>query len=257
MGAPTAAGAGRGFRLRRWPTVFVAVVLPVLLGLGAWQLDRREWKTDLLGHIAERMAAPAIALPASIDDADAWDYRRVTVTGTFMHDDEMVLTGRTHRGRAGVHLVTPLRRSDPHAAGEIVLVNRGWVPAERRAPASRPDSLVAGEVQVEGIAKVPPPRGWMQPDNEPHENLWFWTDLPAMAAYARIPDVAPVVIEVGGAAAPGTLPVGGGTTIDIPNNHLQYAFTWFSLAAALVAIYILYHLREAGRGPERGRSGEV
>ena len=237
--------------------MFVALTLPVLLGLGFWQLDRREWKTALLEHVAEGMSAPPVVLPAVIDDPTAWDFRRVSVSGTFLHDAEMLLTGRTHRGRAGAQVVTPLRRGEPGAAGQIVLVNRGWVPVDRQAPDSRPDSLVAGPVRVDGIARIPPPRGWLRPDNRPEENLWFWTDLPAMAAYAGAPAAVPLVVEAGRGGAPEALPVGGRTAIDIPNNHLQYALTWFSLAAALLAIYILYHLRQSGRTPDNGRSEEV
>ena len=121
-----------------------------------------------------------------------------------------------------------------------------------QAPDSRPDSLVAGPVRIEGIARIPPPRGWLRPDNQPEENLWFWIDLPAMAAYAGAPTVVPLVVEAGPGGAPEALPVEGQSAIDIPNNHLQYALTWFSLAAALLAIYILYHWRQSGRTPDEG-----
>ena len=238
--------------MRRWPTVFVALTLPVLLGLGIWQLERREWKTALLEHVADGMSAPPVVLPAVIDDPMAWDFRRVSVSGTFLHDAEMLLTGRSHRGRAGALVVTPLRRSEPEAAGQIVLVDRGWVPVDRQLPESRSDSLAAGPVRVEGVARIPPARGWLRPDNRPEENLWFWIDLPAMAAYAGAPTVAPLVVEAGPGDAPEALPVAVQTAIDIPNNHLQYALTWFSLAAALLAIYILYHWRQSGRTPDEG-----
>ena len=159
----------------------------------------------------------------------------------FLHDRELYLTGRTHRGQPGLQLVTPLRRTDPAAPGAVILVNRGWVPTDRRARASRPDSLPSGPVTVSGIARRPPERGWMQPANEPEANLWFWVDLPAMAAAAGIAP-PPLIVEADAAAGQG-LPVGGQTRLDIPNNHLQYAVTWFAFAVILAIIYGLFHRR--------------
>jgi len=233
----------RRFRPRLWPTLIVLPMLAVLVGLGAWQLERRAWKAEVLDRIEQRITAPAVPLPADIDDPDAWDYRHVRVTGAFLHDRELHLLPRTRDGQAGAHVITPLRRTGEVAPDQVVLVNRGWVPTDRIDPATRPEGLVEGPVTVEGVVRVPEGRGWVQPDNEPARNLWYWIDLPAMAAAAGAPDAPPVLVDAVGAPGGPTLPVGGQTVVDIPNNHLQYALTWFALAAALLAIYVLYHLR--------------
>ncbi|HSK39928.1 MAG TPA: SURF1 family cytochrome oxidase biogenesis protein, partial [Arenibaculum sp.] len=133
---------------------------------------------------------------------------------------------------------TPLDRPD----GATVLVNRGWVPVDRLDPATRAAGQPAGTVSVRGVARVPRPQAWMEPDNEPSANIWYWIDADAMAAHAGRP-VAPVVVEAGEAENPGRLPVGGVTRVAIPNNHLQYVVTWYSLAAVLIAIYVTYHRR--------------
>jgi surfeit locus 1 family protein len=94
-----------------------------------------------------------------------------------------------------------------------------------------------------------PPTGrpnWFLPDNRPDLNYWFWVDLPAMAAAAGLDRVAPFYIDADGAGNPGGWPRGGGTRLSLPNDHLQYALTWFSLAVALIVIYVLYHRRLAG-----------
>lgn len=238
------------FHPRLWPTLLVLPMLAVLIGLGAWQLERRAWKADLLDRIDQRITAPAVPLPAAIEDPDAWEYRHVRVTGMFLHDRELHVLPRTLDGQVGAHVVTPLRRTGGVAPGQIVLVNRGWVPTDRTDPATRPASLVEGPVTVEGVVRVPGGQGWLQPDNEPARNRWYWIDLPAMAAAAGAPEAPPVLMDA--VAAPGdpTLPVGGQTIVDIPNNHLQYALTWFTLAAALLAVYVLYHVRRpADAGP--------
>ena len=102
---------------------------------------------------------------------------------------------------------------------------------------------MSGAVTVEGAIRAPGVQHWLQPDNEPDRNIWFWNDLPAMAAHAGIaPDhLVPVFLEAGPAPNPGGLPIGGQTRVTLPNDHLQYAITWYALAAGLAMIYLLYH----------------
>lgn len=242
MSAPVADGAGRR-RFRPSPgfTLFAAFCLVVLVGLGTWQLERLSWKTDLLDRIERQVAAAPVPLPAAIPDAAAWDYRRVAVAGRFLHDREMLVGGKPLHGRVGWHVVTPLERAD---GGGTVLVLRGWVPDDRRDPARRAEGQVPGVVTVEGIARIPAPRAWMQPDDRPAENAWFVVDVAKMAAASRLAGpVAPVIVEAGPQPVPGGLPEGGQTRLAIPNNHLQYVITWYGLAGALVAVWIARSLR--------------
>ncbi|MGP1396393.1 MAG: SURF1 family protein [Inquilinaceae bacterium] len=226
------------------PTLIVLPMLTILIGLGIWQLERLKWKADLLDRIETQTASDAVALPADIDDPAAWAYRPVTVTGTFLHDRELYLLPRTHEGAVGVHVLTPLRRTDVGAgAVAYVLIDRGWVPMDRRDPARRPAGQVGGVVTVEGIARAPAGRAWMQPDNRPDTNEWFGIDLAAMARHAGVDGFAPVFIEADVAPQPGGVPVGGQTRIAFANNHLQYALTWFGLAAVLAVVYGVYSLK--------------
>lgn len=233
---------GRSRRPALFATLFTLFGLVLLIGLGTWQLERLRWKTALIERIEGRLTAEPAPLPATIDDPDAWDFRRVEVRGSWRHEAEMPLSARTLEGRIGYHIVTPLDRAD---GGGTVLVNRGWIPAERLDPGTRPESRPQGEVTVAGIARDPPPPGWMQPDNDPAANTWYWIDLDAMASRAGGP-VAPVIVEAA-AGAPGELPVGGQTRLHIPNNHLQYVLTWYGLAAVLLVIYVTHQWRRPDR----------
>jgi surfeit locus 1 family protein len=105
-------------------------------------------------------------------------------------------------------------------------------------------------VHVSGLLRVPPQEkpGWFIPDNRPDRNDWFWIDLPAMAAADGIANAAPFYIDADPTPNPGGWPKGGVTPLALPNDHLQYALTWFSLAAALVVIYVVYHSRGGGPG---------
>ncbi len=227
------------FRPRLVPTLITVVGVTLLLGLGTWQVFRLAEKNAINALRAERAGAPAVPLPARIDDPGAWAFRRVAVTGEFRHDRELYLHARSLNGNTGYHVVTPLVRPD----GPPVLVNRGWIPYERKDPATRTAGQVKGTVTVEGILRFDARRGWLMPDNDPTRNVWFWYDLPAMAEAAGVPDAAPLYIEAGATANPGGVPIGGQTQIQLPNNHLQYALTWYALAIALAVIYIVSQRR--------------
>ena len=230
------------------PATLAAVLgVLVLVSLGLWQLERAAWKNALIARIHARIAAPTVSLPADLGgpgtagdtDPAAYEYRHVSVTGRFLNDHELFLVARSRYGNDGLEIVTPLVRAD---GGGVVLVNRGWVPKERRAPGSRSAGRQDGTVTIEGIARMPPRRVWFLPDNRPDLNQWLFMDPPAMAAAAGIDpatSLSPVFVDAGPAYNPGGLPVGGQTVIDPPNDHLRYALTWFGLAAALIVIYIV------------------
>jgi len=240
MAPPDRGGVVR-FRLRLWPTLIALPALAVLVALGTWQVERLHWKESLNATLAERLGAPAVtpeALPAGLAEAE---FRRVRLDGRFRHDRELFLGPRTLRGEVGMHVVTPFERT----AGGIVLVDRGFVPNARRAPATRAEGQVDGTVTVEGVVRLPGRRGAFTPDDDPRANQWFTVDPPAMAAAAGVGAVAPWYVEAGPASNPGGLPVGGQTVAMLPNNHLQYAMTWYGLAVALVVIYVLSSRRPA------------
>ncbi|MBX6321821.1 MAG: SURF1 family protein [Rhodospirillaceae bacterium] len=242
-----------GFRPAFWPTVMALPAVLVMLALGTWQVQRLHWKTALIESRVARTTGPAVPFPFTAEGVDLKDleFRRSRVTGRFDHDHEIHLLARSLTGGAGYQIITPLTVTQGPHAGTVVLVNRGWVPMERRDPATRAAGQVSGEVTVEGVIRLPGVQHWMVPDNAPDRNVWFWTDLPAMVRSLGIAGpVAPVFLEAGPAANPGGLPVGGQTRIDLPNDHLQYAITWYSLAVALAVIWFLY-TRRAGKGQTR------
>lgn len=223
-----------------WATVWLIPALILLFTLGTWQMQRLQWKNAVISDIETKLAATAVPLPASIADIDAWAFRRVTVTGVFDHANEAHVSGRSWNGNAGYHVLTPLVR----AQGDAVIVNRGWVPYDRREASYREEAQLSGVVMVEGMARVPDPRNWMHPDNDLDANIWFFTDLQQMGDRAGLPRVVPMVVDAIGNQHPGTYPVGGWTRFQIHNPHLSYALTWYALMIALLVIYVLYHWRQ-------------
>ena len=202
-------------------------------------MQRLEWKTALIDTIEARRAAPPAAYPAALDPErrGEWEFTRVALTGRFRHDAEMRVLAQTHEGRVGARLVAPLVLADGRAA----LVDRGWAPGDGAA-ADRP----AGEAAVEGLLRGPPAGNPFRPANRPEDGVWHWIDAPAMAKAAGLAPRA-FYVQAVGPAAPGGAPVPGGAALALRNDHLQYALTWFGLAAALMAVFLAFR-RRARRG---------
>ena len=234
------------FRTIVWPTLFAGAAFLVLLALGTWQVERLQWKERL---IAERHAAvnsPAIELPRSAAAARSLDYRHVRASGTFLNDRELYLGATSAEGRPGYHIVTPLRLAD----AAVLLVDRGFVPAEKRAPETRAAGEIDGPTTVSGLLRLPLDRKpyWFLPENSAERNYWFYVDPPAMAKAAHLDAVLPFYIDADATPNPGGLPVGGQTRLDLPNDHLQYAITWYALAAGLLGVYIVFIRRRLAQG---------
>ena len=233
----------RVYRLRPVlaPGLATLIALAILLALGLWQLERKVWKENLITHIEMR----AHGEPGEIVPEARWpewrpaddEFRRVRLKGTFLHDKEVAVHGLMSAQRGspvqGFYIFTPLRL----ASGAIVMVNRGFVPAELRDPARRGESPPTGEAAVTGLVRAPETRGWFIPENRPEREDWFTRDLAAMARVHGLERVAPFWIDLDPVPAASGWPRSGQTRLAIPNNHLGYALTWFGIALTLVAVF--------------------
>ena len=146
------------FRPLLWPTLFALPALLVLLWLGTWQVQRLEWKNQLIEDFESRATAAPVDLPSG-DVGPEMEFRRLALTGSYDHDREVFMTGRTYEGNAGFHIVTPFTLTD----GRTVLINRGWVSESYREQNKREFTLVEGEVTVAAILRFPGKRGYFVP----------------------------------------------------------------------------------------------
>jgi len=231
------------FRPLFWPTVFSLPALLICVALGAWQIERLFWKRDLIAQRQAAVTAAPIAVPKTLAEARGMEFRHVSDEGVFLNDKEIYLGATSEGGGQGYQVLTPLLEPE----GRVVFVNRGYIPAELRDPSKRAAGQIVGTTRIEGLLRLPPAGkpNWFLPANRPDLNYWFWVDLPAMSATDKLERVAPFYIDAGATPNPGGWPKGGVTRLSLPNNHLQYAITWFSLAVALIVIYVLFHRRNA------------
>ena len=228
-----------------WPTVVTVALVLTCLGLGVWQIRRLAWKEALIAVRQAAVTGPPAAVPGSAGAAAAdLEFHRVFDDGVFLNEREIHLSATSPQGEAGFDVLTPLREPE----GRVVFVNRGFVPQALKDPGGRAEGELRGRVRIVGLLRLPP-RGkpnWFVPDNRPDRNYWFWIDLAAMARADRLTQVAPFYIDADSRPNPGGWPQGGLTRLDLPNHHLQYAVTWFSLAVAMMVIYFVYRFRRSG-----------
>ncbi len=223
-----------------------ALALAILLGLGTWQVERLRWKEGLIATIDQRLHSepkPLAEIEATFAGQRDVDYWPVTASGEFLHAGERHFFA-TYRGRPGFFIYTPLRLDD----GRFVFVNRGFVPYDLKDANRRPAGQLAGSVTLTGLGRNPlagKPSSIL-PDNDPGKNIFYWKDIAAMAGTSGLPagaEVLPFFIDADDSPVPGGLPIGGVTLVDLPNNHLQYALTWYGLALALLAVGVVWFRR--------------
>jgi surfeit locus 1 family protein len=238
-----------GRRKRALALVAGALLFTGFSGLGVWQLERLAWKRDLIARVDARVHAA----PAEPPGPKAWSqisaqgdaYRRVRLAGVFENDRETLVQAVTEKG-PGFWVMTPFR-SD---AGYVVLVNRGFVPPELRAPATRPAGLIDGHTSVTGLLRISEPHGGFLRANQPTAGRWYSRDVAAIAAARGVGPAAPYFVDADARPNPGGWPMGGLTVVRFRNSHLSYALTWFSLAG-MVALWGAWPLLQAARSRRR------
>ncbi len=247
----------RFFRPLLGATIATLIALSILIGLGFWQIERLHWKLNLIATITERMVAPAVPAPDESTwatlDLKALEYHHLKLTGHYLNDRELHYFAQNDEGTSGFDIITPFVVDDSGKAdAPIVLVDRGFVPKERKDASTRLRGQIESPTTVTGVARKPQARGIFSASDDAAGNMWFTRDPAAMGAALKLAHVAPFYIEADATPNLGGFPVGGRTQVTIRNEHLQYALTWFGLAFVLLVIYFSYHQSNGrmGRRPD-------
>ena len=240
------------------PALATLVALAVLISLGNWQMRRLAWKEDLIARVTERLSLPPVELSeGSFADPEAFlaenEFRPVRLTGRYDAGSEVqVFTSlsepKGRHGGPGVFIFTPFRLSDGEAA---IFVNRGFVPQGERGSETPPP---AGVVTVEGPLRASEQGSWLTPDANPGERLFFARNPSAIApAMGMEGTVAPFFIDLDASGTPPSgLPQAGETRTVFTNTHLEYALTWYGLAAGLAAVFAAFAYGRIGGGGTAG-----
>lgn len=239
--------AGRQVHLRPVLTVFAGLALAILLSLGNWQLERLEWKRDLIAKVEARIGSEPVPVNNVLKRAAAgedMEYTPVTMSGVYADAGEAKVFG-THEGAPGYFLFSPLMRVEAEQRFDpVIYINRGFVPQAvelHKATADGSSHVVAVSGLFRHAEQPTPPASWFLPQKETEDGYWFVRDPVRFAGPERLP-VGAYYIDSFGAEA-GGFPKGGTTRLDFRNKHLEYALTWFGLAGALFAVWLAMSLR--------------
>ena len=219
------------------------------VSLGNWQVHRLAWKRALIARVDARVHAPPVAPPPRNQwpsvSAEKDEYLHVRLSGVFLHDRQTLIWAATDEG-SGYWVMTPLRMAD----GSIVLVNRGYAPADWCGRDGHCSPGPTGETTLTGLLRMSEPNAFMR-HNEPARNDWYTRDVPAIAAARGLHDVAPYFVDADATPSNSAQwPEGGKTVINFPNNHLSYLITWYLLALMVLGagIYVGYGEYRLRRG---------
>lgn len=226
-----------------------------LMALGTWQVERKAWKEGLIATLAERLAAPPTPLPppaawTALDPAGN-EYRRVTFKAEFEPAEQALVlaTGSAFRPDVtgpGYWIFAPARL----AGGGVVVVNHGFVPlADAKTLLNRVNPRT---VDITGTMRWPEAPNWFTPKADLAQNLWFVRNPIAIAAAKGWGPVSPFYVEQETPVPPGGWPRPGKLVPNLPNNHLQYAVTWYGLALVLIVVFVVWAAKTARERRNQG-----
>lgn len=229
------------------PALIGVVGTAILLALGAWQVQRLAWKEGLIADIEARLAADPAPLPEA-PEPDRDRLLRVEATGQIGADELHVLSSLEPWG-AGYRIISPMELAD----GRRIMVDLGYVPHDMKEPAARPRPIPAGAAQVPdqvtGLLLWPAEVDSFTPEPALDRNIWFARDVSRMADALGTESVLLVAENHPWAEWPRPTPPG----TNVPNRHLEYAVTWFGLAAVWAGMTVFW-IRQQLRGvPYRSR----
>lgn len=217
--------------------------------LGIWQVQRLNWKTNLITSVNQRVHLAPIKAPQKDQWADVTfeknEYQPVVITGKLLTDKNILVTA-TAQNTTGYWVLTPLQTAD----NTMIFINRGFIPMDERNnfqhseqshtnTSSQQDSTTNPEqITIIGLLRMSEKNGFFPRKNNPDKNVWYTRDLPAMAKKLGLSTVAPYFIDARKTSPQTNLPVAGLTIIDFRNNHLVYTITWFILAAGVFGAFL-------------------
>lgn len=230
--------AGRKFQFRPVLTFCVVIAVAILVSLGNWQLQRLEWKRDLISSIDRMMAEPEYEIKDSRFELP--EYHPVAVDGRFLNEGAVSVFG-TYEGAPGAFLFAPFAVSDDF----IIYVNRGFAPQS-----AKPDDIALapkGLVRIEGLLryseKLSPPASWFRNAGADANGFWYVRQPRTMAEAADLSVQSVSQYYIDQHAVENTQwPRGGTTRLDFRNKHMEYALTWFGLAGALIGVWLVFSL---------------
>ena len=197
--------------------------------MGTWQLYRLQWKQDLISQINRGLQSSPINYYKNINK----NYQRVQLTGNFNPSFQIFLYSLNEKGKPGFDVITPFETNNK----ENVLVNRGWIAKnlKNKVPSNLTSSSITGMLRSANRKNL------FTPENDLQENIWFYLNLKDVEKFTGKKFSKYIVyLEDKNIDVPKPKKI----TIDIPNNHLKYAITWYAISISIIFYYLYFRKKK-------------
>ena len=201
----------------------------LFLSLGTWQLYRLQWKQDLISQIDKGLKSTPIKYSNKIKN----DYQRVVLNGKFNYKNQIYLYSLNAKGQPGFDVITPFKTIE----GDNVLINRGWIDKEMK---NKTEINLSNKSEISGLLRKIIKKNIFKPENDTEKNIWFSININQIKKITGKNFSNHVVFLEDNLT---NLPVPKKITIDVPNNHLKYAITWYSISISIL-FYFLYFRKQ-------------
>ena len=201
----------------------------LFLSLGTWQLYRLQWKQDLISQIDKGLKSTPIKYSNKIKN----DYQRVVLNGKFNYKNQIYLYSLNAKGQPGFDVITPFKTIE----GDNVLINRGWIDKEMK---NKTEINLSNKSEISGLLRKIIKKNIFKPENDTEKNIWFSININQIKKITGKNFSNHVVFLEDNVI---NLPVPKKITIDVPNNHLKYAITWYSISISIL-FYFLYFRKQ-------------
>jgi surfeit locus 1 family protein len=205
--------------------IFVFLIITLFCALGTWQLVRLQWKNNLINQISEGLKSSAISYSNEIQI----NYQRVSVDGEYNFEKQIYLYSLNEKGEPGYDVITPFKTVD----AKNILINRGWIKTTQKNE-NEINKVMSQKIQ--GLLLKNPKKNIFKPDNEIGKNIWFSINLEDVKKFTgKTFNEYILYLEDKNIKTPKPKKI----TVDLPNNHLKYALTWYSISISIFG-YFLY-----------------
>ena len=205
--------------------IFVLSVVTLFCALGTWQLVRLQWKNTLIDQISKGLNSS----PVNYSEKIRVNYQRVFTEGKYNFEKQIYLYSLNDKGQPGYDVITPFETLNL----ENILVNRGWIKSNLKN-----NDILDGttDIKIQGLILKNRKPNIFKPENDVEANIWFSINLEQVQEVTR-KNFSNYILYLENKKI--NIPKPKKITIDLPNNHLKYAFTWYSISISIFG-YFLY-----------------
>ncbi len=205
-------------------SVFIIFFILVFIALGTWQIIRLDWKNNLILEIENSLKNP----PVELTQSNKANYLKIKTSGSIDFEKQIYLYNLNDSGTPGFEVLNPISID-----GENYLLNRGWIPFEKKGT---PEINIIDQTNIVGTIKIQGRKNIFKPDNDLKENYWFSLNREDILKFTG-KRFSKYIIYLDGNYQ---LPKPKKITANISNNHKKYAMTWFSLAISILLLYLYF-----------------